>query len=28
MSHPDPDAPPDPTPIRVGEAWENPATQE
>jgi quercetin dioxygenase-like cupin family protein len=28
MSHPDPHAPPDRTPIRVGEIWENPVTRE
>jgi quercetin dioxygenase-like cupin family protein len=28
VSHPDPDAPPDLTPIRVGEVWENPVTRE
>ena len=28
MSHPDPDGPPDRTPIRVGEVWENPVTRE
>ena len=28
MSHPDPTAPPDRTPIQVGEVWENPATRE
>jgi quercetin dioxygenase-like cupin family protein len=28
MSHPDPDGPPDLTPIRVGEVWENPITRE
>ncbi len=28
MSHPDPSAPPDLTPIRVGEVWENPVTGE
>jgi quercetin dioxygenase-like cupin family protein len=28
VSHPDPHAPPDLTPIRVGEVWENPATGE
>jgi quercetin dioxygenase-like cupin family protein len=28
MSHPDPDAPPDLTPVRVGEVWENPVTRE
>jgi quercetin dioxygenase-like cupin family protein len=28
MSHPDPDAPPDLTPIRLGEVWENPVTRE
>jgi quercetin dioxygenase-like cupin family protein len=28
MSHPDPNAPPDLTPIRVGEVWENPVTRE
>ena len=28
MSHPDPGAPPDLTPIRVGEVWENPVTGE
>ena len=28
MSHPDPDAAPDLTPIRLGEVWENPVTGE
>jgi len=28
MSHPDPDGPPDLTPIHVGEVWENPVTRE
>ncbi len=28
MSHPDPHGPPDRTPIRVGENWENPVTRE
>jgi quercetin dioxygenase-like cupin family protein len=28
MSHPDPNAAPDLTPIRVGEVWENPVTRE
>jgi quercetin dioxygenase-like cupin family protein len=28
MSHPDPDGPPDQTPIQVGEVWENPTTRE
>jgi len=28
MSHPDPDGPPDRTPIQVGEVWENPVTGE
>ncbi|HTV34213.1 MAG TPA: hypothetical protein VME69_14160 [Methylocella sp.] len=28
MSHPDPNGPPDLTPIRVGEVWENPVTRE
>ena len=28
MSHPDPHGPPDRTPIRVGEVWENPVTGE
>jgi len=28
MSHPDPNAPPDLTPIQVGEVWENPRTRE
>jgi len=28
MSHPDPDGPPDLTPIEVGEVWENPVTGE
>ena len=28
MSHPDPDAPPDLTPVRIGEVWENPVTGE
>jgi hypothetical protein len=28
MSHPDPDGPPDLTPIRVGDVWENPVTRE
>src|SRR5688572_12786006 len=28
MSHPDPNAQPDRTPIRVGEIWENPVTRE
>ena len=28
MSHPDPNAPPDLTPIQVGEVWENPVTRE
>ena len=28
MSHPDPSTPPDLTPIRVGEVWENPVTGE
>jgi hypothetical protein len=28
MSHPDPHGPPDRTPIRVGEVWENPVTRE
>src|SRR5579864_5587712 len=27
-SHPDPDAPIDRTPVRVGELWENPITKE
>ena len=26
MSHPDPHGPPDRTPIRLGEVWENPVT--
>jgi quercetin dioxygenase-like cupin family protein len=28
MSHPDPNGPPDLTPIKVGEVWENPVTRE
>jgi hypothetical protein len=28
MSHPDPNAPPDLTPIRMGEIWDNPVTGE
>jgi quercetin dioxygenase-like cupin family protein len=28
MSHPDPHGPPDLTPIRIGEVWENPVTKE
>lgn len=28
MSHPDPHGPPDRTPIKVGEVWENPVTRE
>src|SRR2546427_10824536 len=28
MSHPEPHGPPDRTPIRVGEVWENPVTTE
>jgi hypothetical protein len=28
MSHPDPHAPPDRTPIQIGEVWENPMTGE
>src|SRR5215831_13505605 len=28
MSHPDPNGPPDRTPIRVGEVWENPVNRE
>jgi quercetin dioxygenase-like cupin family protein len=28
MSHPDPNAPPDLTPILIGEVWENPVTKE
>jgi len=28
MSHPDPHAPPDRTPIQIGEVWENPITRE
>jgi quercetin dioxygenase-like cupin family protein len=28
MSHPDPNGPPDLTPIQVGEIWENPVTRE
>jgi quercetin dioxygenase-like cupin family protein len=28
VSHPDPDGPPDLTPITVGEVWENPVTRE
>lgn len=28
MSHPDPNAPPDRRPIKVGEVWENPVTRE
>src|ERR1051326_270788 len=28
MSHPDPHGPPDRTPIRLGEIWENPVTRE
>jgi quercetin dioxygenase-like cupin family protein len=28
MSHPDPDGPPDLTPIQVGEVWENPVSRE
>jgi quercetin dioxygenase-like cupin family protein len=28
MSHPDPNGPPDLTPIQVGEVWENPVTHE
>ena len=28
MSHPDPHAPPDGTPILIGEIWENPVTGE
>jgi quercetin dioxygenase-like cupin family protein len=28
MSHPDPNGPPDLTPIQIGEVWENPATRE
>lgn len=28
MSHPDPNGPPDRTPIRIGEVWENPVNKE
>ncbi len=28
MSHPDPNEPPDRTPIQIGEVWENPVTRE
>jgi quercetin dioxygenase-like cupin family protein len=28
VSHPDPDGPPDLTPIEIGEVWENPVTRE
>jgi hypothetical protein len=28
MSHPDPNGPPDTTPVRAGEVWENPVTRE
>src|ERR1700751_6345138 len=28
MSHPDPNGPPDRTPVQVGEVWENPVTRE
>jgi hypothetical protein len=28
MSHPDPKAPPDRTPIQIGEVWENPISRE
>jgi quercetin dioxygenase-like cupin family protein len=28
MSHPDPHGPPDRTPTKVGEVWENPVTRE
>jgi quercetin dioxygenase-like cupin family protein len=28
MSHPEPDGPPDRTPIEIGEVWENPVTRE
>jgi quercetin dioxygenase-like cupin family protein len=28
MSHPDPNGPPDRTPIQIGEVWENPVTRE
>jgi quercetin dioxygenase-like cupin family protein len=28
MTHPDPNAPPDLTPIQIGEVWENPVTRE
>ena len=28
MSHPDPNGPPDLTPIQVGEVWENPVSRE
>ena len=28
MSHPEPHGPPDRTPIKVGEVWENPVTRE
>jgi quercetin dioxygenase-like cupin family protein len=28
VSHPDPNGPPDLTPVRVGEVWENPVTRE
>ena len=28
MSHPDPHAPPDRTPVEIGEIWENPVTGE
>jgi quercetin dioxygenase-like cupin family protein len=28
MSHPDPNGPPDLTPVQVGEVWENPVTRE
>ena len=28
MSHPDPHAPPNRTPIQIGEVWENPITRE
>jgi quercetin dioxygenase-like cupin family protein len=28
MSHPEPDGPPDRTPVQVGEVWENPVTRE
>ena len=28
MSYPDPNAPPDRTPIQIGEVWENPISRE